>query len=157
VGGLLADRKREASRTRDVVVADRRPFPPPQEHQLMSITRTLAATLAAGAIIAPAASAQPADMHASTAQAAAAEQQPKQDLRSADARDAAQNPRGVADTARPPAAQPITPAPVAEAPDSGGINWTTIWIGIAGSLVAVSGLALLVGRSRRIPRLGTGG
>ena len=54
----------------------------------MSITRTLIATLAIAALAVPAAQAQPADMHASVAQAAAKTQQ-KQDLRSADARDAA--------------------------------------------------------------------
>ena len=55
----------------------------------MTIRRTLLAALAAAALIAPAAQAEPADMHASTAQAAAkAQQQPKQDLRSPDARDA---------------------------------------------------------------------
>ncbi len=54
----------------------------------MSLRRTLLAALAATALIAPAAHAQPADMHASTAQAAAKAQQHKQDLRSPDARDA---------------------------------------------------------------------
>jgi hypothetical protein len=58
----------------------------------MSITRTLIATLAIAALAVPAAQAQPADMHASVAQAAAKTQQ-KQDLRSADARDAARHPR----------------------------------------------------------------
>jgi hypothetical protein len=58
----------------------------------MTIRRSLAAVLAAAALIAPAAQAQPADMHASTAIAAAKAreaQQPKQDLRSPDARHAA--------------------------------------------------------------------
>ena len=56
----------------------------------MTIRRTLVTALAAAALVAPAAQAQPADMHASTAQAAAkAAQQPKQDLRTPDARDAA--------------------------------------------------------------------
>src|SRR5690348_8198155 len=55
----------------------------------MSITRTLAATLAICALAAPVASAsQPPDMHASVAQALAKERA-KQDLRSPDARDAA--------------------------------------------------------------------
>ena len=58
----------------------------------MSITRTLAAALAIAALGASAAQAQPADMHASTAIAAAKARQ-KQDLRSPDARDAAQNRR----------------------------------------------------------------
>ena len=58
----------------------------------MYIRRTLIAALTAAAIAVPAATAaaQPADMHASTAIAAAkAQQEPKQDLRSADARHAA--------------------------------------------------------------------
>jgi hypothetical protein len=56
----------------------------------MTIIRTLAATLAAMAIAASAAHAAPADMHASTAEAAAQEQQ-KQDLRGEQAKDAAAN------------------------------------------------------------------
>ena len=59
----------------------------------MTIRRTLAAALAATAIAAPAAAAaQPADMHASTAIAAAKAQQ-RQDLRGEHAKDAAQHPR----------------------------------------------------------------
>jgi hypothetical protein len=129
----------------------------------MSITRTLAAALAIGALAVPAAQAQPADIHAPLARAAA-EAQNKQDLRSADARDAAQHPRGAAageSTTLPgpptwPAhPKPLTPAPVAEAGDGGtGITWTTIGLGIAGSLLAVSGLAALTTRrSRRLQRL----
>jgi hypothetical protein len=56
----------------------------------MTIRRTLVTALAAAALVAPAAQAQPADVHASTAQPAAkADQPPKQDLRTPDARDAA--------------------------------------------------------------------
>ena len=57
----------------------------------MPTRRTLAAALAAVALAVPAttAAAQPADMHASTAIAAAKAQQPRQDLRSPDARHAA--------------------------------------------------------------------
>jgi hypothetical protein len=118
----------------------------------MTITRTLAAALAAMALTAPTALARPADMHVPAVQTAT-QDQPKQDLRSADAKDAAQNASGTRDAALPLAdRQPVTPAPVAETPDSGGIGWMTIGIGIAGSLLAVSGLAVLAGRSRRIPR-----
>ena len=68
------------------------PLPPPGAHT-MNIRRTLAAALAATAIAAPAAAAaQPADMHASTAIAAAKAQQ-RQDLRGEHAKDAAQHPR----------------------------------------------------------------
>lgn len=130
----------------------------------MNITRTLAAALAAVALTAPSALARPADMHAPPAKAGSAQQKsqtPTQDLRSADAQDAARNPRDAREAARPrpgpptwPAyPQPITPTPVVEAPGSGGgIDWTTIGLGIAGSLLAVSGLAVLASRSRRIQR-----
>jgi len=131
----------------------------------MSTTRTLAAALAIAAIAVPAAQAQPADMHASLAQATAKTQN-KQDLRSADARDAAQNPVNAPGTSAvesatqpgpptwPAHPQPLTPAPVAEVTDGDtGINWTTIGLGIAGSLLAVSGLAALTSRrSRRLQR-----
>jgi hypothetical protein len=138
----------------------------------MSITRTLAAALAIAVLAVPAAQAQPADMHGSVAQAAA-QAQNKQDLRSADARDAAENPRAAGHAVTAPGAtavesatqpgpptwpanpQPLTSAPVAEVTDGGtGIDWTTIGLGIAGSLVAVSGLAVLTTRrSRRLQRL----
>ena len=55
----------------------------------MSIARTLVAALAVTALAVPAAQAQPADIHASFAEAAAKAQQ-KQDLRSPDVIDAAQ-------------------------------------------------------------------
>jgi hypothetical protein len=78
----------------------------------MTIRRTLLATLAAAALIAPAAQARPADMHASTAEAAAAKAQTQaqttQDLRSPDARDAGQHLRGASQL--PPAGQPTWPA-----------------------------------------------
>ena len=79
----------------------------------MNIRRTLAAALAATAIAAPTATAsQPADMHASTAIAAAKAQQ-RQDLRGEHAKDAAQHParRRPACSSRRPAipASPGTP------------------------------------------------
>jgi hypothetical protein len=142
----------------------------------MSITRKLAAALAVVALAAaPAAQAKPADMHASVAQAAAKTQE-KQDLRSADARDAAEHPRGPGHAVDAPGAtavdsatlpgspksgvnpQPLTPAPVAEVSDGGnGVDWTTIGLGIAGSLLAVGGIAALTSRrSRRLQRLRVG-
>jgi hypothetical protein len=163
----------------------------------MSTTRTLAAALAIAALAAPAAQAQPADMHASVAQAAAQAQnrqdlrspdardaattQAKQDLRSADAQDAAVHPRGPGHPSQPvnapgattvdsastrtpaPVAglptwpanpQPIAQAPVAEVTGDGdGIDWTTIGLGIAGSLLAVCGLAVLASRRSRPERV----
>ena len=140
----------------------------------MSITRTLTAALAATALAVPAAQAKPTDMHASVAQAAAPAHQ-LQDLRSADARDSAEHPRGPGHTVSPvnaPGAtavdsatqpgpptwpahpQPLTPAPVAEVTDGGtGINWTTIGLGIAGSLLVVGALGALASRRSRPQRV----
>jgi mannose/fructose/N-acetylgalactosamine-specific phosphotransferase system component IIC len=137
----------------------------------MSITRTLAAALAICAIAAPVAAAQPADMHASTA-IAAAKERAKQDLRSPDARDAAATtaPKGqdlrtpdardaaihlhrshlVVGATQPVAAKPA-PAPVAKSTDD-GIDWLTVGLGIAGSLFAVIGIALISSR-RQMPPL----
>ena len=139
----------------------------------MSITRTLAATLAICALAAPVAMAQPAsDMHASTATAAAKERA-KQDLRSPDARDAAATtaPKGqdlrtpdtrdaaihlhrsgvIVGTTQPVAAKPApAPASVAKSTDD-GIDWLTIGLGIAGSLFAVAGIALISSRHRMPP------
>ena len=142
----------------------------------MSPTRTLAAALTIAALAVPAAQAQPADMRASVAQALAQKQQ-KQDLRSADARDAgtiARHPRSpghagqavnapgatAVDSATRPGLpgpptwptnpQPITSAPAAEVTDApNGIGWTTIGLGIVGSLLAVGGLAVLNNRRDR--------
>jgi hypothetical protein len=51
--------------------------------------------------------------------------------------------------------QPIAAVPGAKVThDPGGINWTTIGLGIAGTLLAVSGIAALTGRrTRRLERL----
>jgi hypothetical protein len=138
----------------------------------MSLTRTLAATLAICALGAPVASAsQPADMHASVA-IAAAKERAKQDLRSPDARDAATTPpaRGqdlrtpdardaaihlhrsglVVGATQPVAAKPAPAAPAVKTDD--GIDWATIALGIAGSLLAVGAVALVTSR-RRMPPL----
>jgi hypothetical protein len=128
----------------------------------MRTTSTLAAALAVAALAAaPAAQARPADIHAPLARAQAKAQH-KQDLRSADARDAAVHPRSahnVAPLPGPPTwavnPRPITPVPVAEVSDDGnGIDTTTIGLGIAGSLIAAGGAAALLTsrRSRRLQR-----
>jgi hypothetical protein len=132
----------------------------------MTISRMLAAALAFAAFAVPAAAlAQPADMHASTAIAAAQAQQ-KQDLRSADAADAAIHPRAFGQTRPVPQQaptwpvdpQPITSAPAAQPVTTGGdgIDWGTIAIGVGLTLVAVGGFALVADRRRRggTPRLG---
>jgi hypothetical protein len=149
----------------------------------MKLTPTLITALATAALIIPAAAAQaqPPDMHASTAIAAAQARenaQSKQDLRSPDARDAAIHPRGsgaainapgatAADSAsvKPAAVAqqaptwPVDPKPVTSAPAAkpatggdGGVDWTTIAIGIAGSLLAVGLLAFVLNR-RQTPRV----
>ena len=133
----------------------------------MTIPRTLAAALAIAAIAVPATASaqQPADMHASTAIAAAQAQQ-KQDLRSADAADAAIHPRAFGQTRPVPQQaptwpvdpQPITSAPAAQPVTTGGdgIDWGTIAIGVGLTLVAVGGFALVANRRRGggTPRLG---
>ena len=133
----------------------------------MSTIRTLAAALAVAAVAAPGAQAKPAavnpaqaDMHASTALA-----QPKQDLRSPDARDAAKpHVRGPAMTPAAPAPgqptwpkspqvliPPKTTQPAAHADT--GADWEAIGIGVAGSVLAISGVGLVASRrSRRLQR-----
>ena len=131
--------------------------------------RALAGALAVAAIGAPAAQAYPPDMHASVAQAAAAERAAAaktQDLRSPDARDAAVlHLRASQGDTRLPSAPtwPANPQPVAPQPvvtDSGGgsdIDWATIGIGVALSLGLVGGLAALAARrQRRLPRMRVG-
>ena len=142
----------------------------------MTIRRTLAAALAASAIAAPAASAMPAppDMHASTAQAAAQE---RQDLRGEAARDAALHPRKAQAVDAPGATaadsqskstpvapgqptwavnpKPLTPpasTQVAATSSDDGIDWTSIAIGVGGSLLVLGGAAVLMSRIRRVPR-----
>ena len=111
----------------------------------MTIRHTLLATLAAAALIAPAANAEPADMHASTAQAAAkarAEAQHKQDLRSPDARDAGRSLPPAEQL--PPAGQPtwplhptpLTPPAQEPATDGDGSPVPVIPL-VAGALVAM--------------------
>jgi hypothetical protein len=122
----------------------------------MTIRTTLAAALAALAIATPAAVAQPADMHASTAQAAA-QAQLRQDLRSPDTIDAAQRPR-TAEAVDAPGATvvdsqstrtPVTPVAPAAVPSDDGVDWATIGIGLAGTLLVLGGIAVLTSRTAR--------
>ena len=137
----------------------------------MRIARTLAATLAICALAAPVASAQPPDMHDQLA-TASAQQSQTQDLRSPDARDAATATRsqrqdlrapdtrdaalrlhrsGLAvGTYEPVAAEPASATPPVETTGD-GVDWTTIALGIAGSLFAVVGVALISSRRRTPP------
>ena len=132
----------------------------------MSITRRLAAALAIGALVAPAAAqAKPMDMHASTA-IAAVQARETQDLRSADARDAAAHPRRAGHPVNAPGATAVdsassrsaagpsmtTAQPATIADDASSTNWTTIALGIAGSLIAVGALAATLSRRSRQTR-----
>ena len=141
----------------------------------MTISRTLAAALAASAIAAPAASAMPAppDMHASTAQAAAQAQ--RQDLRGEAARDAALHPRKAQAVDAPGATaadsqskstpvapgQPtwaVNPKPLppptqaASTTSDDGVDWVTIGIGVGITLLVLGGIVALTNRSRTLPR-----
>jgi hypothetical protein len=124
----------------------------------MTISKTLAAALATMAIATPAAVAQPADMHASTAQAAAQARQ-GQDLRSPDAIDAATHPRKAQAVNAPGATavdsqsttRPVAPPP-ATAKSDDGVDWTTIGLGIAGTLLVLGGIVAVTNRTRPTPR-----
>ena len=125
----------------------------------MTLTRTLVAALAAFALAVPAAQADgPPDMHASVATANA--QANRQDMRSPDARDAALNAVRPAQPVNAPGATavdsqstlpaaPSAPSAPAPAPADDGIDWTTIALGLAGTLLAVGGIAALSNHSRR--------
>ena len=116
----------------------------------MTITRTVAAVLATGALLAPVAQARPAeqsDMQASRAIAAAKERH-KQDLRSPDARDAALRPRTVGEPAPPALSEPQTIAPAGKT--RSGVDWAAIAAGAAAGLLAMAGaVALSARRTRR--------
>jgi hypothetical protein len=126
----------------------------------MTFRRTLAAALAATAIAAPAATAaQPPDMHASTAIAAAAAQQ-RQDLRGEHAQDAAQHPRKAqasllaASPGHPSESGNVAPLPplTAQATQSDdGVDWMTIGLGVAGTLLVLGGIVAFTNR-KPVPR-----
>jgi hypothetical protein len=125
----------------------------------MKIRRTLAAALAATAILAPAAAADPPDMHASTA-IAAAEAQQRQDLRGEHAKDAAQHPRKtqaslvIASPGHPSESgnvKPLPPAAAQATTSDDGVDWTTIALGVAGTLLAFGGIVAVTIR-RPVPR-----
>jgi hypothetical protein len=108
------------------------------------ITRTATIALAAAALAAPTASARPADQPPAVAKAAA--EQHKQARRSADANGFPTRPVIDRSPANP---QPDT-AP--QAPADPETNWTTIAIGIAGSLLAIGTIAAIASRTRRSGR-----
>ena len=109
------------------------------------ITRSATIALAAAALAAPAASARPADMPPAVAKAATAEQH-KQARRSADVGDYPTRP-AQGEQANP---QPQTTTTAATtAPATRDIAWTTIAIGVAGSLLALGALAAIARHTRR--------
>ena len=104
----------------------------------MTIRRTLAAALTAAAIAAPSASAIPADTPA--VKSPAAQQQPV--------------PQVLASPGHPSEAgntQPLPPLSGEIAKSDGGLDWTTIGLGIAGTLLAMGGIIALSTR-RPVPR-----
>ena len=112
------------------------------------ITRTATIALAAAALAAPAASARPADMPPAIANAAATAQ-PKQAERSADVGDYPTRPaQGEQANPRPDASTTAATRTPAER----DIAWTTIGIGIAGSLLALGAIVGIVKRTRRTGR-----
>jgi hypothetical protein len=111
----------------------------------MTLSRIVAVALAFAAFVTPTAAfaAQPPDMHASTAIAAAQE---RQDLRSADARDAARTPRS------PGHPSEVAPAPAAEPTDGGsGVDWTPIVLAAGIAVLAIGGAGLVASRRTRVP------
>jgi hypothetical protein len=123
------------------------------------LTRTATIALAAAALAAPTASARPADMPPALAKTAA--EQDQQDLRSADAIDAATRPAlasqdlrsadAVDAATRPPLGSEASTraGTTPKATPDRGIAWATIAIGIAGSLLAFGGIAAIASRTRR--------
>jgi hypothetical protein len=115
---------------------------------------TIVAVLACAllAIAAPAGAAPPPDMHASFAEAAAKAQQP-QDLRSPDSREASVSATTTPSWPGPPTwpvnPAPVQPAPVVQTSDGSGLDWTTITLGVGGSLLVLGGIAGVVLHGRR--------
>jgi hypothetical protein len=126
----------------------------------MTFRHALAAALAATAIAAPAATAaQPPDMHASTAIAAAKAQQ-HQDLRGERAKDAAQHPRKSQASVLSPSpghpgasgnATPLPPLTAQVTKSDDGVEWTTIVLGVAGTLIVLGGIVAFTIR-KPVPR-----
>ncbi len=130
----------------------------------MTIPRTLVAALAATAIAAPTASAQPADTPVRSAQP-----QQRQDLRGEHARDAFLRPEdappgrsflvpfsGPASPGHPSEAAnttPLAPADDEPFPASGDeVDWATLGLGIVGLTLFMGGVIALATRTRPAPR-----
>jgi hypothetical protein len=139
----------------------------------MTITSTLAVALAAATIAAPA-SAQPADSNdpvarspvtqdlrsadardAARTSSLAGTTAPKQDLRSPDARDAAADQPPVNAPGAPAVDSGTRPAPSPAPVPAGGdrIDWAPIGLGLAGAVFGIAGLGVLAVRRTRLPRV----
>jgi hypothetical protein len=113
-----------------------------------TITRTATIALAIAALAAPTALARPDSMPPTVAKAAATAQ-PKQAERSAAVSDYPTGPwQGEQAIPRPE----TTTTAATQAPAERDIAWTTIGIGIAGSLLALGAIAGIVKRTRRSAR-----
>jgi hypothetical protein len=111
------------------------------------IIRTATIAIAIAAFAAPTALARPADMPPAVAKAAAATKH-KQDARSAETDGFPTRP--VIDRPSPPPNS--RPHTTPTAPADPGIAWTTIAIGIAGSLLVIGVIAGITSRTRRTGR-----
>ena len=111
------------------------------------IIRTATIAMAITAFAAPTALARPAEMPPADAKAAAAVQH-RQASRAPDADGFPTRP--VID--RPSAPSNSRPDTTPTAPADPGIAWATIGIGIAGSLLAIGGIAIAVSRTRHSAR-----
>jgi hypothetical protein len=118
------------------------------------IIRTATTAIAIAALAAPTALARPADTPPAVAKAAAA--QHKQDARSADADGFPTRPvidrPSAPPTARPDITPKPTPAITPQPLTDDGTAWTTIAIGIAGSLLAIGAIAGITSHTRRTGR-----
>jgi len=118
----------------------------------MTLTRTLLAALAATALAAPTALAQPGAPGGNAARLFPTRH--TQDLRSPDAIDAATRPGAITQPLPGPPSWPLHPRPITTPTTTTdhGVDGTTIGLGIAGSLLAAGGIAGIGRRSRRTRR-----
>jgi hypothetical protein len=128
-----------------------------------SIIRTATTAIAIAALAAPTALARPADTAPAVEKATAAAQH-KQDARSPDAIDAAaqhkqdaRSPDAIDAATRTGVERPSAPSnsgpdTTPKAAADHGIGWTTIGLGIAGSLLAIGAITGVTSRTRRTAR-----
>jgi hypothetical protein len=123
----------------------------PQAH--FNRYRTLVPALVAAVLLTPAASAQARPADPSTAAATPTRVLAGPPTWPARPRPINAVPVATTETLPGPPTWPAHPQPIKAIPavdDSSGVNWTTIGLGLAGSLLAVSGIVALTGRHRRL-------